>query len=363
MIQQTFAELRELAEYAANHAGEQYFSLYLNTDPADPENQNQTPAWQIFLKNAVADVEAGLDSTQTRQWKSVRLSDGDPDKAWARTRKRLEKYLTTYRPAGKTLALFVSPGSEYRFELPVSLAGVYHYGKPHIQEILWALDEYESHMVALLAEDEARILRVTLGRAATDTTVESDQKWLRQQRKAAHTENIESRKDELTRRFVRAIAADADKYFLQNPDIERVVLGGDQRLANAVLGEVHPAVREKVIGVLPIPADLPPHEIAARIRELATQAEREHEDALVDEVIGQAKAGGRGATGHVAVGRALDRGAVRLVALPYPPGDDAEPLLLQAVRQGCQVEFLHDDAAERARAAGGVVARLYYAIN
>ncbi|MBK8909204.1 MAG: hypothetical protein IPM60_15380 [Rhodospirillales bacterium] len=133
----------------------------------------------------------------------------------------------------------------------------------------------------------------------------------------------------------------------ENPDIERIVLGGDQRLANTVLGAVHPAVQEKVIAVLPIPMELPPHEIADRIRYGRTGRAR-YEDALVTEVIDQAKAGGRGATGQVAVGRALDRAAVRLLALPYPADEATEPLLLQAVQQGSQVEFLHGEAAERA---------------
>lgn len=100
-----------------------------------------------------------------------------------------------------------------------------------------------------------------------------------------------------------------------------------------------------------------------RIRDAAISAEREYESALVSEVISQAGARGRGATGYVAVGRAVERSAVRLLALPYPASDDAEPLLLESVRQGSRIEFLHDDAAERAREAGGIIAQLYYPLN
>jgi hypothetical protein len=333
------------------------------TDPADPENQSQTPAWQIYFKNAVADVEAGLDPVQTKQWKSVRLSDDDPNKEWARIRKRLDKYLTSYRPDGKSLALFISPGSEYSFELPVRLANVCHFGKPHIQEILWALDEYQQHLVLLFAEDQTRVLRVVLGGTAADAVVTSDQAWQRQMRKGGGHQQIEWRQDELTRRFINSVAAEVDKYFLKNPDIERIILGGNVEIANAVLGALHTAVQEKVIAVLPIPVASPAHEVAGRIREAAVAAEREYEAALVDEVASQAKARGRGATGSVAVARAVERSAARLLALPYPAGEDAEPLLLEAVRQGSRVEFLHDEAAERARAEGGIIARLYYAIN
>lgn len=363
MTHELFDDLREFADYAAANAQEKYLSIYLLVDPSHSENQSQIPAWHIYLKNAIADIEANLDSTQTKQWKNVRLSDTDPNKDWARIRKRLDKYLTSYRPEGKTLALFISPSSEYRFELPVQLSNVHHFGKPHIQEFLWAVDEYEAHMVVLLAEDEARVLQIGLDRTATDATVIADQHWLRRQRKAAHAANIESRQDELSRRFIQSIAKDANKYFLGHPDIERVILGGDQRLANAVLGAVHPSVQEKVIAVLSIPVEAPAHVIASRIRETAEQHEREYEDALVAEVIGQAKARGRGATGTVAVGRALDRSAVRLLALPYPADEALEPMLLQAVRQGSQVEFLHGDASSRAAEAGGIIAQLYYAVN
>lgn len=362
MIQDLFDDLREFAEYATHHAEDRYVSLYLNTDPADPENQTQTPAWHIYLKNAIAEVEKNLDPVQTRQWKNARLRDEDPDKGWARMRKRLEKYLTSFRPKGKTLALFIGPNSEHRFELPVRLDSVFYLGQPHIQEILWALDEYELHLVALISEDEARILRVGLGVTAADAMVVSDQKWLRKQHKSPDVQRIASRKDELTRRFIRSVAADADKYFLANRDIERIIIGGDQRLANNLLSQLHPSVREKVIAVLPLPVDRPAHEIVKGTYEVAEQAEREYEDALVTEIINQAGARGRGATGVGAVSHALERGAVRLLVLPYPAADNVEPLLLQAVYRGAEVEFLHGEPATRAAAAGGVLAQLYYAI-
>ncbi len=364
MTQQLMNDLREFAEYAATHAQDAYLSLYLMTDPSDAGNQAQTPAWRTFLRNAVTNVEAGLDPVQTRQWKSVRLSDESPDKGWARTRKRLEKYLTSYRPEGKTLVLFISPGSEYSFELPVRVDSASYYGKPHIQEFLWALDEYEQHSVLLFSEDQVRVLRLALGRSAADRVVVSDQAWLRGLRKAGESEQNKQRQDDITRRFVKNAANQVDKFFMKTPDVGRIVLGGNVELANAVLVSLHPSVKEQVIGVLPIPAESAPHEVAERMAETAEQAEREHEAALVADIIRSAGARGRGAMGYTAVGHALDRGAVRLLALPYPADSDViEPILLQAVRAGATVEFLHGEAAERVKDAGGVVAQLYYAVN
>jgi peptide chain release factor subunit 1 len=363
MINQAYDLLRTFADYAGTHEHEDYLSLYLLVDPAHSENQSDNPAWKIYLKNAITDIEAGLDPVQLRQWKRVRLSDTSPETAWARTRKRLEKYLTSYTPGGKTLVLFISPSDEYQIELPVELNNTYYYGKPHIQEFLWALDEYQQHLVLLFAEDQTRALTLALGETTGDLAVTSDDAWLRQQHKAAHAQDIQWRQDELSRRYVKSVAGQVNKYFLQNPDIERLVLGGNVEMANAVLGSLHPSAREKVIAVLPIPITTPPHEVAERIRDDAQKAEREFELELVNEIIRSAGAGGRGATGRTAVNRAMDRSAVRLLALPYPAGDEVEPLLLQAVQNGVTVEFVKGEAADRVRKAGGIVAGLYYAVN
>ncbi len=364
MIQQLIDDLGDFAEYAANHAQDGYLSLYLLTDPADPANQAQTPAWLVFLRNALAEVEALQDPAQTKQWKRVRLNDTSPEKAWARLRKRADKYLTSYRPTGKTLVLFLSAGSEHRFELPVRVDSAVYYGKPHIQEVLWAQDEYEQHSVLLFAEDQTRVLRVALGRSAADRTVVSDEAWLRQVRKSASSPHISWRQDDITRRFVKRVAAEVDKYFLKSPDVNRIVLGGNMEMANSVLSALHPAVQAQVIAVLPIPMTMPAQEVAERITAVAEEAEREHEGLMVDDIIRMAGARGRGATGYTAVGRALERGAVRLLALPYPADSDmVEPLLLQAVRAGATVEFVHGEAAERVMAAGGIVAQLYYPLT
>lgn len=365
MISEATELISDFARYAGTHEHENYLTLYLDVDQADRRNQSDPPAWRIFLKNAISDIEETLDPVQLRQWKKVRLSDTSPETAWARTRKRVEKYLSSYKPeTGKTLVLFISPSVEYKYELPVRLDNAVYYGKPHIQEFLWALDEYEQHLVALFAQDEARALIMALGDTTADLEVRADQAWLREVKKSAHSQNINARDDELNRRFLLTMADRLDKFFLQNRDVQRVILGGNTEMAHTVLGAVHPAVRERVIGIVPIPLTDAPHEVADRIRETARQAERDHELALVNEIIGAARANGRGALGMTAVQRANERGAIQLLALTYPAESDVvEPLLLDAVQSGAQIEFVKDEAAERVREAGGAVARLYYALS
>ncbi len=364
MISEANELIHDFAQYAGDHEGDNYLTLYLNVDPADRDNQSENPAWRIFLKNAIDKFEETMDPGQMRQWKKVRLSDESPETAWARTRKRLDNAISNYRPEGKTLVLFVSPGAEYHYELPIKIDNAVYYGKPHMQEFLWALDEYEQHLVVLIAEDQARALLLSLGQTTAEVDVQSDEAWLRQVRKAAHSADIQMREDELDRRFIRDIAGRVDKFFLQNRDVQRVVLGGNVVMANALRGELHPAIQERVIAVLPIPFDAAPHEIADRVRETAQQAERDHEVALVDDIIGQAKkTGGRGVLGYDAVAEASDRAAIQVLALVYP--DDSamvEPLLINALNAGAQIEFVRGTAATALGEAGRVAARLYYAL-
>jgi hypothetical protein len=251
----------------------------------------------------------------------------------------------------------------YEYELPIHLDSAVYFGKPHIQEFLWALDEYEQHLVVLIAEDQARAVLMSLGESTTEVVVTADQAWLRNVDKSAHESNIQDRKKELDRRFKRSIAGRIDKFFLQNPDLKRVVLGGNTEMAHALQSRLHPAVRDRVIAIMSIPMDMPPHAIADRIRETAKQAERDYEVELVNEIIGQAKAGGRGATGYTAVQRAVERAMVQNLALVYPnDAETVEPLLLQAVQNGVQIEFVQGEAADLVNEAGGAVARLYYAL-
>lgn len=343
-------------------------SLYLVVDPADPANQADTPAWQIYLRNALTEIENQLDPEQVKQWKTVRLSDTSEKTEWARTRLRLENYLDSYRPQGKTLVLFVSAEQLLSYELPVRLRNHAHYGWMQIKDFLYAIDEYEQHLVVLFAQDQARVLSLFLGASAGDVTANLDQTWQRKDsRKTAHAAQIARRHDELDRRFVRYIADEINQFFVEEPDVDRVVLGGNVQLAHAVRAFLHPSVARKVISIAKIPFDAPPHAIADQIRGIAYAAERDHELILVQDTINLAKAGKRAALGLNDVNQALDMYAVSLLILPYPIETPilmgiVDELLTKALYSGSQVEFVRGEAADLLLAEGGIAAQLYYTL-
>ncbi|RMF51698.1 MAG: hypothetical protein D6749_07030 [Chloroflexota bacterium] len=361
--------LREFVAYVEDaERRPNVLSIYLVVDPAEPANQAETPAWQIYLRNALAEIENQLNPEQVKQWKTVRLSDTSEKTEWARTRLRLEAYLDSYLPQGKTLVLFVSAEQLLAYELPVRLRNYAHYGWMQIKDFLYAIDEYEQHLVVLFAQDKARAVNLFLGTSASDVTVNLDQTWQRKDsRKTAHEAQIARRQDELDRRFARYMADEINQLFVRERDIDRLILGGNVQLAHAVLAFLHPSVARKVISVVKIPFEAPPHEIAASIREIAYTAERDHELILVQDTISMAKGGKRAALGLSDVHQALDRYAVSVLILPYPIETPilagiVDELLVKALHSGSQIEFVRGEAADLLLSEGGIAAQLYYSL-
>jgi hypothetical protein len=361
MIHQAETMLQEFAANARNmEHQEDILSLYLVVDPADERNQGQAK-WPIFLKNALAEIEEGLDPEQLKQWKTVRLSDTSEKTKWARIRLRLENFLGGYKPEGKTLVLFIGPNDELAYELPVVLSNFAYYGRPQIVKFMRALDEYEEYMVVLFAQDRARTINMFLGGSASDVTIHVDQTWDRKAHKTAHDSSQSDRLDEIDRRFARYAAGELDKHFLGSDDIERIIFGGNLQLAHAVRNYMHPYVADQVIAMLPIPIDTSTHDIAAHIRPVAEAAERQFEEHLVDNLISRALAGGRAMLGQEAVNEALDRYAVSELVLPYPTDlVAADELLVKALYSSADTEFVEGEAAEKLQEEGGIGAFLYY---
>jgi stalled ribosome rescue protein Dom34 len=144
----------------------------------------------------------------------------------------------------------------------------------------------------------------------------------------------------------------------------RIILGGNQESAHAVRGNLPERVAQNVIAILPIPIKETPREILQRVLPPAIAYEREYEAALIDEVIGLAKSGGRGALGRDAVQEALTQQRVELLIVPYPV-DNADWVLelpWKALASGAGTEHVHGESAEKLALQGGIAAKLYFTV-
>jgi hypothetical protein len=348
-----------------NNIAEDVVSLYLNVDPSENVNQNQPPGWRIYVKSALNEIEA----------------EHKDDEAWQLARLQIDDYVQNYAPeGGKSLVMFVGADTMQTYELPIRLENNWAYGKPLLLPLVWALDEYERYLVVLVDSEHARFLTAYLGSASTrdEMTIDfyeydfGNQNYLNNSgarngqpmSQGANRESFEDMKTAHIRRFHKDVA-ETIRERMKKIGAERIVLGGNDRAAHEVQELLHEEAKSRVVGILPIPMITDDHQMNESILEAATNYEREAEMNLVNSIIELARGGGRGSLGYDDVQNALLMQQVELLVLPYPLENEeqATELMLKALELNADIELVHGAAAEALHEAGGIAARLYYAIT
>jgi hypothetical protein len=338
-------------------------SLYLNVDPGYQENQASTPEWQVWLKNALRDTEAGLDREQKREWTPIR--------------ERTEAFFADYRPDSKGLVLFIGPDVEEQFTLPLGIENRAAYGEPLVTPLFWKLDEYERYLVVLVDQEQARFLTVYLGTTGEQERMEIDldeydfgEKSLnpatsygKEVNQGSNREAFEATISEHRARFFRSVV-ERMEVLAQAHDTDRIIIGGAQEAAHALKSLVTGQAAEQIVDVLALPLRTPPHEITTRIQPIAHEYERQFEMRLLDEIFDLAHSGGRGALGRDDVLKALQEQRVELLVAAWPVEDETlmAALPAQMLQSSSTLELVHGQAADRLRDVGGLAARLYYTI-
>lgn len=346
---------------------EHTLSLYLDIDRAKQENQSSQPAWRIYLKDALNEVE-----TQQRK-----------HPAWQAIKARVDAFFADFEPDAKGFAAFFTPDSEQTYELPVPVEGRWYFGEPLIVPLLWAIDEYEPYLIAMVDHEKAELLTAYLGSTTLEGELKSDleeydfaEKTLMPATGAiagnegqgvtagSNREAYQNMINEHIARFHREVVDEIVRLAEKHPNI-RIVLGGEERSAHAVQKMLPERFTAFVVGVLPIPFHLSQQQVLPQVLPAALDFERAQETKLVQEVIDFAKSRGRGALGRKDVDMALTMQRVEKLILPYPLVDevDATDLTRRAFESGGSVELVHGAAADLLNEEGGVAARLYYALT
>lgn len=339
---------------------ENTLTLYLNVDPRAPENVNTNPAWHIWAKDALRSV-GGEVSQQDKQ-------------TWADIRARADQFLADYQPQSKSLALLVGPSFERSFEFPFAIDNQITYGKPNVMPLLWALDEYEPYLIALVDQAEARFFLSYLGQIGFQDSVSVDWNIGEGPEFTAFPSNhdvgrggsqdaVKNRHGEQAARMYRDVVAHL-QHLTDKHRARRIILGGSEQAAHHVRSLMPDKMAQAVVAVLPVPILAYTQEMTERIQPTALEYERQQEIILVQDVINLAKSGGRGALGWEGVRLALQMQQVELLILPWPVVDEnqAADLTLKTFASGGTVELVHGEAAALLGGEGGLAARLYYAL-
>lgn len=355
-------KLTDVNRVLSQPGADKTLSLYVQVDPSLFENQGRTPGWRIWLKNSLRDLRAQHD-----------------DPALGELIARADHFFTTLRPECKAVAAFYTPRSEEVLRLKVPVVGPEcHFGRPAVASLLWLLDEYEPYVVVLVDSAKARFFVAQLGRAGLGGTrfnevreYDFPPKYLGATNagQGGYTLGGNNRDafaatlEDHARRFYREIAEQCGN-LLEETGSQRILLGGIEGSANAVIAQMHETVSRCVIGFVPTPLHLSDQATWDHMMPRAIEFEREHEQALVDEVVDLAKAGGRGALGTATVLECLKNKQVELLLVPWPLRETELQLRLPelAMASSARIELVAGPAAARIEEEGGLAARLYYGI-
>jgi hypothetical protein len=341
-------------------ADESTLTLYLNVDHRSSENISAKPGWKKWAKNALRDVGGEVGKEHHELWANISA--------------RTEQFLQDYQPQNKSLGLIVGESFEQSFDIPFAIENQVSFGKPNVMPLLWALDEYEPYLIALVDQNEARFFLSYLGQVGFQDTLSIDLNIGEGPQFTAMPSNhsvargsledkVKDRLEEHVTHMFRDVVTHLQK-LMDKHQAHRIILGGNEQAAHHVRNLMPEKMAEGVVAVLPIPILTYPRDWSEQIQAAALDYERQREIKLVQEVIDLAKAGGRGALGWEAVRQALQMQRVELLILPWPVVDEAQAtdLTLKTFASNGKIELVHGEAAQLLGGEGGLAARLYYAL-
>jgi len=339
-------------------------SLYLRVDPGYQQNQSQNPAWRIWLKTELRNAEEKFGEERAEAWSAIK--------------QRVQQWLDNYNPRGKTLVLFSDENDLIYYELPITLDNHMAVGAADLTSLLWAVDEYERYLIVLVDQEQAKFTTAYLGSTTSQSemSIDLDYDWGQKTLMPAssgtgHALNSGNNRE----RFEDMIDAHVDRFHQDVADYiqtltdelgaSRLIIGGAERAAHNVRNKLHETMEKQVVDVLPIPVETNENDLIAHVAKAGLKYERDFEKNLVEEVIGFAKAQGRGAIGEEAVKQAFTMQQVETLILSYPPEDPdlTASLTWEALEQNSQIELVHGDPANALREEGGIAARLYYTVS
>lgn len=346
-------------------------SLYLQIDPSLRENQATTPAWRIWLKNALRDIDSSVAEDQRDLWQAAR--------------NRAVEYIDNNDLSGRGLMMFIGEGIERIYHLPLPVPEpLAAFGPPSVAPALWLIDEYEPYLIVLADSEEAQFITTYLGDTTEQDKITSDrfdydfgQKTMMPRASGPRAQGggkTQTQSANQRDRFDDMIATHVDAFYrdvvsriqsmLAEKSIKRLILGGSKQSASAIRELLDARTRAMLVDTLPVPVHASAKQVYQTVMPVALEHERKREEQLVQNIINTAKADGRAVLGRDAVLSALEQKRVELLVAPWPlqNADLRERLPLQALEAGSAIEMVYGEAAERIEQEGGLAARLYFTV-
>lgn len=347
-------ELRKLAALRSEHG---VLTLAARTDPRDPANGNQDPAWWIEVRNGLRDATHRVESSGDHQEKVM----------FRGLRERAEQRMRLLTPAecGRSFVWVLADEPELdRFvtlQLPLDRSEVWWATRPHVAPLAATNDLSAPAVVILLGRDAVRMVRWEVGGAAeVDGGRFAEAPDDRDLGDADVPDRRDARVETHHKQFLRE-AAHGVAARVAALDADDLVLVGDPALTRAFCEELPAELRRRV--AVTLDANLHEEPLSAldhRLEPEILAARRDRAAAMVEAAAEHFQAGGRGAIGATAVLGALAEGRVSHLVLDpraVVPDGRLDPVAAEAVN-GDGPAMLGERAVEMALASSARISVL-----
>jgi peptide subunit release factor 1 (eRF1) len=328
-------------------------SVYLNTDV----NETGRTTHDVFLRKELR------QRARTFEERSADRESLDRDC------ERIDKYLAEeLKSSTRGVALFACAGADLfeaiQLQVPFTENRLVISDRPHLYPLA-RLDEEHPRYAALVVDTNfARIF--VFGTGATLDTVDVQNPKTKHSKGGGWSQaRFQRRVENVHLHHAKEVVERLDR-IVASEDIEHVVVAGDEVILPVLREQFPERLNAKVVDVLRLDIRSPEHEVLAATLEVLRKKDEETDEAVVEDLISDYRAGGLALVGPEPVREALERGQVDTLVIAAEPGqvpgadDAANDLVTLAKQTSASVRFIENP--QLLADVGGVGASLRFAI-
>jgi hypothetical protein len=263
-------DIKRLKERLEEHPGP-VLSVYLSVNARIPENQGQ--AYKVRLKDALREMEAL------------------PEELAERARESVEGQV---HPHARTVNFFAAEDGLFeRYDLQLDLPEAYRFGEPYVAPLVLALDEQESYGVALVEAEEFRFfVSAPMGNPEEGNEGSTSGYFREVDLKPEGLYPVSGGSKDMDpagrtqqtniHRFFKQ-AGETTQTLMARNNVKNLIIAGTKERTSDFRDALPEPVREKVVAEAQVATNAPEGEILQRFEEIQQEAERQRENALIEQ--------------------------------------------------------------------------------
>ncbi|WNJ17115.1 hypothetical protein [Pontibacter sp. G13] len=348
--------LANFQQFAREHdyQNQPILTIYLDIDPTKEENRRETPAWSIELANQFKSLYASLDPEVMKRYNIQQKK--------TQFEQQLALFIDTYleNRTGRSVMILSDLDDITALDLQVPVETAVYFGMPRIEHLLYAMDKYKKYLLLALSESEIRAIELYLGRVTQERLIETNQE-VSNRFGVGQTRAVDRRELEFEESYARDISGKINQYFMDDPDFERLILGGNQKIAHAVKKRLHPSVKDVLVSIEKVDLKASDTDIIEQVAATAETFEEEHDLMVIEDLVALHNRRGAAVIELNDVKEALTTQRIKTLVVSYPFEESAKSeLIYEAALQGVGINVVFGAAKERLDELGGIGAFLYY---